>query len=233
MTDLGAGLSEVKNNIAHFEQRYGRDPGSVKLIAVSKTKPASAIRAAYELGERRFGENYLQEAIEKQTELAGLVIEWHFIGHIQSRKARLVSENFNWVHCVDRIKVARKLSVARPAELGVLNVLIQLNLQGEESKSGVAADEVSALAKEIKALPNLALRGLMLIPEPEEKLGKQRAVFAQAKTLMQALNRQGHDLTELSMGMTGDLEAAIAEGATMVRIGTAIFGAREVKAAAI
>ncbi|MCP1641658.1 pyridoxal phosphate enzyme (YggS family) [Pseudomonas citronellolis] len=191
---------------------------------MSKTKPAADIREAHAAGLDDFGENYLQEALGKQVELADLALTWHFIGPIQSNKTRPIAEHFHWVHSVDRLKVAERLSAQRPADLPPLNVCLQVNVSGEDSKSGCAPEELPALARAVAALPNLKLRGLMAIPEPTEDIAAQRAAFARLRELLTALNL---GLDTLSMGMSHDLEAAIAEGATWVRIGTALFGARD------
>ncbi|MCP1367854.1 YggS family pyridoxal phosphate-dependent enzyme, partial [Halomonas sp. BBD48] len=200
-----------------------------RLLAVSKTKPAALIREAYACRQRDFGENYLQEALDKQAELADLTeIVWHFIGPLQSNKTRAVAEHFDWVHSIDRAKVARRLSEQRPASLGPLNVCLQVNVSGEESKSGVEPEDLEALAAEIVALPNLRLRGLMAIPAPATDMAAQRRPLARLRQLLDTLRqRYPHaPLDTLSMGMSDDLEAAILEGATLVRLGTAIFGAR-------
>ena len=195
---------------------------------MSKTKPAAALREAHAAGLRDFGENYLQEALGKQQELADLPLSWHFIGPIQSNKTRAIAEHFDWVHSVDRLKIAQRLSEQRPAELPPLNICIQVNVSGEASKSGCAPADLPALASAIGALPRLQLRGLMAIPEPTEDRAAQDAAFA----AVQRLNNDLRDslklpLDTLSMGMSHDLEAAIAQGATWVRIGTALFGARD------
>lgn len=194
------------------------------LLAVSKTQPAEAIREAFDAGLRDFGENYLQEALEKQADLADLPLRWHFIGPIQSNKTKAIAEHFDWVHSVDRLKIAQRLSEQRPDALGPLNICIQVNVSGEASKSGCSPEAVAALAETIATLPRLRLRGLMTIPAPTENPVEQRQAFARLRRLKETL---GADLDTLSMGMSQDLEAAIAEGATWVRIGTALFGARE------
>ncbi|MDR9750777.1 YggS family pyridoxal phosphate-dependent enzyme [Pseudomonas sp. SZMC_28357] len=228
-------MSTIADNIARVEARIRaaalaahRDEHSVRLLAVSKTKPAEALREAYAAGVREFGENYLQEALGKQAELADLPLSWHFIGPIQSNKTRAIAENFAWVHSVDRLKIAQRLSEQRPAELPPLNICIQVNVSGEASKSGCAPDDLPALASAISALPRLTLRGLMAIPEPTEDRAAQDAAFAAVQTLNEHL-RDHLDLPvdTLSMGMSHDLESAIAQGATWVRIGTALFGARD------
>jgi pyridoxal phosphate enzyme (YggS family) len=205
-------------------QAAQRPADSIGLLAVSKTKPAAAVREAYAAGIRDFGENYLQEALAKQQELADLPLCWHFIGPIQSNKTRAIAENFAWVHSVDRLKIAQRLSEQRPAGLPPLNICIQVNISGEASKSGCEPADLQALATAIAALPNLRLRGLMAIPEPLEDRAAQDAAFASVRTLQEHLQLP---LDTLSMGMSHDLEAAIAQGATWVRIGTALFGARD------
>jgi pyridoxal phosphate enzyme (YggS family) len=205
----------------------GRAPGSAGLIAVSKTFPAAAVREAYAAGQRRFGENYLQEALGKIAALKHLTgIEWHFIGPLQSNKTRPVAEHFDWVHSVDRLKVAERLSAARPASLAPLEVCIQVNISAEASKSGVSPDEALALAQAVAGLPRLRLRGFMGIAEPTTDRAKQRRQFASLRELLEQARAAGLALDTLSMGMSDDLEAAIAEGATLLRIGTAIFGRR-------
>ena len=204
----------------------GRDPHGIGLLAVSKTFTAEAIRAAYHAGQTRFAESYVQEALHKIEALRDLPIEWHYIGPLQSNKTRPVVEHFAWVHSVDRLKIAERLSVQRPARLPPLQVCLQVNISGEDSKSGASADETGALAEAVAELPNLRLRGLMAIPAPSEEIAVQRAAFARVRELFDQLNRQGLGLDTLSMGMSHDFAAAIAEGATIVRIGTAIFGTR-------
>jgi pyridoxal phosphate enzyme (YggS family) len=201
--------------------------GCVQLLAVSKTFPAEAVREAYAAGQTAFGENYLQEALDKIETLRDLPLEWHFIGPIQSNKTRPIAEHFAWVHSVDRLKVAERLSAQRPAHLPPLNVCLQVNVSGEESKSGVAPEEVETLAVQVAALPHLKLRGLMSIPAPASGEAAQRLPFARMREIFQYLNRHGMALDTLSMGMSHDYPAAIMEGATIVRIGTAIFGARD------
>ena len=223
MSTIAENISTLAERIHNAAQASRRDPGSVGLLAVSKTKPASDLREAYAAGLRDFGENYLQEALGKQTELSDLPLIWHFIGPIQSNKTRAIAENFAWVHSVDRLKIAQRLSEQRPADLPPLNICIQVNVSGEASKSGCTPEDLPALAQAISALPNLRLRGLMAIPEPTEDSDEQNAAFAAIRTLQDQLNLP---LDTLSMGMSHDLEAAIAQGATWVRIGTALFGAR-------
>ena len=224
-------MSTIAGNIAQVEARIRaaalavqRDVTSIHLLAVSKTKPAAALREAYAAGVRDFGENYLQEARAKQLELADLPLCWHFIGPIQSNKTRDIAEHFAWVHSVDRLKIAQRLSEQRPANLPPLNICIQVNVSGEASKSGCTPADLPALAAAISALPRLKLRGLMAIPEPTEDRAEQDAAFATVRTLQESLNM---GLDTLSMGMSHDLESAIAQGATWVRIGTALFGARD------
>ena len=206
----------------------GRDPAGVSLLAVSKLQPAQAVRQALQAGQCAFGENYVQEALDKMAALADLrgLIQWHLIGPLQSNKTRAVAEAFDWVHSVDRLKIAQRLSDQRPAGLPPLNVCLQVNTSGEDSKSGAQPDEVPQLAAAVAALPRLRLRGLMAIPEPAQGLQAQQAPHRALRLLQEALRRQGLVLDTLSMGMSDDLEAAIAEGSTMVRVGTAIFGPR-------
>lgn len=224
-------LREVRARIAEYEKRHGRSPGSVQLVAVSKTHPAESVRRAAAGGQRDFGENYLQDALPKIAELENIGLTWHFIGHIQSRKCREIAAHFDWVHSIDRFKIARRLGGLRPAGRAPLNVFVQVNLQGEESKSGVPPGETLELARAVASQPGLKLRGLMAIPKPEHDFILQRAAFSQLRELLTELNHAGIVADCLSMGMSGDLEAAIAEGATHVRIGTAIFGPRESKSA--
>ncbi|MGM0858152.1 MAG: YggS family pyridoxal phosphate-dependent enzyme [Pseudomonadota bacterium] len=231
MTDnaLSASLAHARERLTHALIDAKRPENDASLLAVSKTKPALMIRQAWSLGQREFGENYLQEALDKQAELADLDdIVWHFIGPLQSNKTRAVAEHFAWMHSVDRLKIAKRLSEQRPEHLPPLNVCIQVNISREESKSGVMPEDVAPLAEAIASLPNLALRGLMAIPAPAEGLDAQRAPLAELRTLLQALQTSLPDapLDTLSMGMSDDLEAAVLEGATLVRLGTAIFGAR-------
>jgi len=224
-------MSTIADNIAQVSSRIHaatlaakRDEDSVQLLAVSKTKPADALREAYAAGLRDFGENYLQEALSKQLELADLPLIWHFIGPIQSNKTRAIAEHFAWVHSVDRLKIAQRLSEQRPADLPPLNICIQVNVSGEASKSGCTPADLPALANAISELPRIKLRGLMAIPEPTEDRAAQDAAFAAVESLQASLNLP---LDTLSMGMSHDLESAIAQGATWVRIGTALFGARD------
>ncbi|CAI8714879.1 PLP homeostasis protein [Pseudomonas sp. IT-P171] len=224
-------MSTIADNIALVSSRIRaaalaahRDEHSVQLLAVSKTKPADAVREAHAAGLRDFGENYLQEALGKQLELTDLPLIWHFIGPIQSNKTRAIAEHFDWVHSVDRLKIAQRLSEQRPADLPPLNICIQVNVSGEASKSGCTPTDLPALAHAISELPRLKLRGLMAIPEPTEDRAAQDAAFSAVQSLQASLNLP---LDTLSMGMSHDLESAIAQGATWVRIGTALFGARD------
>ncbi|AZF44925.1 protein YggS [Pseudomonas sp. R1-43-08] len=224
-------MSTIADNIGLVSQRIRaaadavqRDASSIHLLAVSKTKPAQAVREAFAAGMYDFGENYLQEALGKQAELTDLPLSWHFIGPIQSNKTRAIAENFAWVHSVDRLKIAQRLSEQRPADLPALNICIQVNVSGEASKSGCTPPDLPALANAISALPRLKLRGLMAIPEPTDDRAAQDAAFATVRELQASLNLP---LDTLSMGMSHDLESAIAQGATWVRIGTALFGARD------
>ncbi|UUC83326.1 YggS family pyridoxal phosphate-dependent enzyme [Stutzerimonas stutzeri] len=227
MSTIEKNIAKVGARIREAAQAVGREPATVGLLAVSKTQPAAAIRDAFAAGLRDFGENYLQEALDKQAEQAeldDLPLTWHFIGPIQSNKTKAIAEHFDWVHSVDRLKIAQRLSDQRPAALPPLNICLQVNVSGEASKSGCAPQEVQQLARAITALPRLRLRGLMCIPAPSEDPAEQRAAFARLRQLRDEL---ALDLDTLSMGMSQDLEAAIAEGATWVRIGTALFGARD------
>ena len=200
---------------------------SVNLLAVSKAQSALAIREAYAAGQKLFGENYLQEALDKQSQLADLAIEWHFIGPIQSNKTQLIAQHFNWVHSIDRLKIAQRLNDARPETLAPLQVCIQVNISNEESKSGVTQQELETLASAISKLPRLKLRGLMAIPEPSNDNNKQRIQFKQVRECYDALLKKGFTLDTLSIGMSDDYRIAIEEGATIVRIGSALFGARK------
>ena len=226
MTSISERLQAIQSRLRQAETEAGRPLESVALIAVSKTQPADAIREAHAAGQRAFGENYLQESLKKIAELADLSLEWHFIGPIQSNKTRPIAENFAWVHGVDRLKIAQRLSDARPAGLPPLNICIEVNVSGEESKGGVEPNEVQALADAIVQLPGLKLRGLMAIPAPTNDIALQHQQFRMLRELMESLKQHGLALDTLSMGMSEDFPAAIAEGATIVRIGTAIFGPR-------
>ncbi len=221
-----ARLRVVRARIARAAIAAGRDPAGVCLLAVSKTFGAAAVRDLAACGQHEFGENYLREALDKQAALRDLPLMWHFIGPIQSNKTRAIAEHFSWVHGVDRVKIAERLSAQRPAGLPPLQVCIEVNVSGEASKGGVAAAELPALAAAVAALPGLRLRGLMAIPAPTSDGEAQRAAFRKMRELFDDLRARGHALDTLSMGMSGDLEAAILEGATIVRIGTALFGER-------
>ncbi len=229
MTTIPGNLQHVRARIATACQRAGRGVEEVTLLAVSKTFGADAVRAAAAAGQRAFGENYIQEGVEKIAALRDLGLMWHCIGPIQSNKTRLVAEHFDWVHTVDRLKIAERLSAQRPADRPPLNVCIQVNIDGGANKSGVAPGDALALARAVAALPQLNLRGLMSIPEIAPDFEAARAVHASARALFDQLNADGLGLDTLSMGMSDDLEAAIAAGSTMVRIGTAIFGSRAPK----
>ncbi len=226
MQNIEKNLLQVRRQIDQAAIKFGREPATISLLAVSKRKPAEDIRSAYAAGQRDFGENYLQEAQDKIIALADLDICWHFIGAIQSNKTRPLAMSFDWIHCVDRLKIAKRLSEQRPESRPALNLCIQVNIDGEDSKSGVTLPEVPELARQIAELPNLRLRGLMAIPAPCDDLKSQSKPFALLADMLNDLNSQGLDCDTLSMGMSHDMSAAIAEGATLVRIGTAIFGER-------
>lgn len=226
MATISDNLQAVKSRIAAAARAAGRNPEDIKLIAVSKTFGPPEIRAAAAAGQHAFGESYVQESLPKLAELADLGLEWHFVGPLQGNKTRAVAENFAWVHSVDRWKIAQRLAQQRPETRGVLHVCMQVNVSGEASKAGVAPDAARELAQELARLPRLKLRGLMAIPEPTHDRERQRRRFAELRRLQEALCRDGLELDTLSMGMSDDLEAAILEGATMVRVGTAIFGER-------
>ncbi len=219
-------LEKVRSQIHIAENNHGRLADSVLLLAVSKTRTADELISAYENHQRHFGENYLQEALNKQDLLKDYNIFWHFIGPIQSNKTRAIANRFSWVHSVDRIKIARRLSEQRDTELPALNICIQVNIDSQPTKAGVSVDELPELASAITDLPNLQLRGLMAIPATETTFENQRMPFRMLKKAQQTLEGNGYKSDTLSMGMSGDLEAAIAEGSTIVRIGTAIFGPR-------
>ena len=230
MNDIAHNLAQVRDKISAAASRCGRLSEEVTLLAVSKTKPASAVEEAMAAGQRAFGENYVQEGVEKIRffQDKGITdLQWHFIGPLQSNKSRLVAEHFDWCHTVDRLKIATRLSEQRPANLPPLNVLIQVNISDEQSKSGIEPEAVDALAAEVSALPNLCLRGLMAIPAPETEYDKQFAVAQQMAVAFARLKTHYPTVDTLSLGMSDDMEAAIAAGSTMVRIGTAIFGARD------
>lgn len=225
-------LTKVTERIQQAALAVARNPQTVHLVAVSKTQSAAVVAEAYSCGQRRFGENYLQEALEKHSALSHLKdIEWHFIGPIQSNKTRAIAENFAWVQSIDREKIAQRLNEQRPADLPPLQVCLQVNIDDETTKAGVSLDDLPALARAVGGLPRLQLRGLMAIPAPSEDPARQRAAFAQLRLALAELQAEGiGGLDTLSMGMSADMEAAIAEGATLVRVGTDIFGARAVKA---
>ncbi len=219
-------LAQVRQRIARALHACNRPADAAQLLAVSKTKPASAIREAYAAGQRCFGENYLQEALDKQQQLQDLTIEWHFIGPIQSNKTRAIAENFDWVHSVDRFKIASRLNDQRPAGLPPLNVCLQVNLDQEASKAGVSLEELPALLESLRPLPHICVRGLMAIPAPRSDYDQQRRALQPLTDSLLQLRADYPQLDTLSMGMSADLEAAIAAGATIVRIGTDIFGQR-------
>lgn len=227
MSQIGDKLQIIGANINQFAMKYQRNPDEIKLLAVSKKHPVSMVREAFDAGQRAFGENYVQELLDKADALADLPIEWHFIGPLQSNKTRKIAQTASWAHTIDRLKIAKRLNEQRPDELPPLSVCMQINVSGEASKSGVSFNELPELAAGISQLENLKLRGLMAIPAPENDFLKQREAFAQVREAQQSLIKQGFQLDTLSMGMSNDMEAAIAEGATIVRIGTAIFGKRD------
>ena len=228
---ISENLQLVQHRIATSAQAAGRDPSSIALLAVSKTFAAQAVLTAAQAGQRAFGENYVQEAIDKISATRelnpNLQLEWHFIGPIQSNKTRQIAEHFDWVHSVDRLKIAQRLSEQRPADMQPLQICLQVNVSGEATKSGLEPDALLELAREVNALPNLRLRGLMAIPEPTEDVEQQRAAFAKLRLMQNDLQAVGIPTDTLSMGMSADMDAAIVEGATIVRIGTAIFGGRD------
>lgn len=227
MSTIQQNLQDVRARIATAAHNCGRSPEEVTLLAVSKTKPVAAIEKAIAAGQYAFGENYVQEGVDKIHSFAdNKTLEWHFIGPLQSNKSRLVAENFAWCHTVDRLKIAQRLSAQRPAAMPALNILIQINISDEQSKAGISLSELPALADSISALPNLCLRGLMAIPAPEHDYQRQLAVFAQMNQAFLTLKARSPQIDTLSMGMTDDMDAAISAGSTLVRIGTAIFGAR-------
>lgn len=227
MTDsLSSRLSQVQSRLRAACAAAGRADDAVALLAVSKTFPAADIRDLFALGQRAFGENYVQELLQKCEALADLAVEWHFIGPLQSNKTRVVAERAHWVHSVDRPKIAERLSAQRPDGLPPLNICVQVNVSGEDSKSGCAPEEALSLARAAAAMPRLRLRGLMCIPEPTEDAAKLAAQFAVLRRLRDQLNAEGLALDTLSMGMSADLELAVSEGATLVRVGSAIFGNR-------
>ncbi len=224
MPTIAHRLKQIYTQIHQAEHTFSRVPNSVQLLAVSKTKPAQAIISAYQAGQRHFGENYVQEALLKQQELSALAITWHFIGPIQSNKTKVLATHFDWVHSVDNLKIAQRLSSQRPNFLPPLNVCVQVNISDETSKSGVTLNDLPELILGISELPNLNLRGVMAIPAPHADFAAQREPYQQLVSAVKALNNP--NLTTFSFGMSDDLDAAIAEGSTLVRIGTALFGAR-------
>lgn len=226
MTTIRNNLQSVHQRIATACASAGRNVNEVTLLAVSKTFGPEAVREAHAAGQAAFGENYIQEAVEKIALLGDLPLQWHCIGPIQSNKTRLVAQHFDWAHTVDRLKIAQRLSEQRPEELPALQVCIQVNIDGGANKAGIAPDEARELAWEVAQLPRITLRGLMSIPEPAEDFAAQKAVHLKARALFEEMLAAGLPLDTLSMGMTGDLEAAIEAGSTMVRVGTAIFGGR-------
>ena len=229
MIDLAENYRKVNDRIRAAEADAGREPGSVQLVAVGKLHPASSIRKLAECGQRAFAENFVQEAIGKQHELKDLQIEWHFIGSIQSNKTRQIASNFSWVHSVDRFKIAARLNEQRPVDFPPLNICLQLNLQEEETKSGLSAMSAFELLNQTHDFERIRVRGFMIVPKPVSDPSEQRAIFAEVKELLEQANSLGHTLDTLSMGMTDDLEQAVAESATHVRIGTALFGLRPPK----
>lgn len=225
MTTIAQRLKQIRSQISAAELAYNRRPGSVLLLAVSKTKPAEDIAAAYQAGQRHFGENYLQEALKKQQELGAYDITWHFIGPIQSNKTKPLAMHFDWVHSVDSLKIAERLNAQRPSGLPPLNICLQVNISDEQSKSGITLAELPQLCEQVSQLPNLKLRGVMAIPAPQQDFELQREPYKALCQAVAELHRP--DLDTFSFGMTGDLKAAIAEGSTIVRIGTALFGERD------
>ncbi|MGA7801507.1 MAG: YggS family pyridoxal phosphate-dependent enzyme [Gammaproteobacteria bacterium] len=225
-TDIAGHLTRIRARVDDAARRFGRDPQSITLLAVSKTQPADRLREAWKAGQRCFGESYLQEALNKLRILEDLPAQWHFIGPIQTNKTKPIAENFDWVHSIDRLKVARRLSEQRPGGCPPLQVCLQVNISGEASKSGTTLAELAELAARITELPGLRLRGLMALPAATDDFERQREPFRKLREAMEILNREGLGLDTLSMGMSADLEAAIAEGATVVRVGSGIFGPR-------
>ena len=227
MNTIADHLNQVKQRIDNAEKLYNRHPGSVSLLAVSKTQPARAVLAAYNAGQRRFGESYLQDALPKIEALKNYDIEWHFTGPIQSNKTRAIATHFSWVHSVDRLKIVQRLNDQRPARLKPLCICLQVNISHEQNKSGIHPEELFTMAEALSLMPNIRLRGLMTIPKATKNRENQRKPFNKLRKLQLALIEGGYSLDTLSMGMSEDLEAAIAEGATIVRIGTALFGSRD------
>jgi pyridoxal phosphate enzyme (YggS family) len=228
MSTISDRLKQVQSRISQAAIAAGREPASIKLLAVSKTHPVAMLEAALAAGQTTFGESYLQDALPK-IEAIGDQAEWHFIGPIQSNKTRQIAAHFDWVHSVDRLKIAQRLNEQRPENLPPLNVCLQINTSGEAAKAGISPDDTLELAEAINQLPHLRLRGLMTIPAREQDPARQRLPFQQLRQLFEQLNAEGFKLDTLSMGMSADMEAAIAEGATLVRVGTAIFGPRLTK----
>lgn len=222
-------LQQVNERLAEAEKRFARVPGSVHLLAVSKTHPAEKIRALINAGQLVIGESYLQEALPKVDQLSDVNPEWHFIGPIQSNKTKDIAKNFSWIHTVDRIKIAQRLNSQRPEHMGKLNVCLQVNISDEPSKAGIPLTELPELAEQVMSLKNVSLRGLMAIPVRSQNFETQRESFHDLRLALESLNQTGMQLDTLSMGMSNDMEAAIAEGATIIRIGTALFGTRPVK----
>jgi len=227
MTRFSLRLAKVRERISVACQRFGRNPEEITLLAVSKQHPVAAVREAAEFGQRCFGENFVQEAMDKIEATRDLALEWHFIGHLQSNKTRLVATHFQWIQSVDRDRLARRLDAQRPHDAPPINVCIQVSLEDEPGKGGVLESEVAPLAELISALPRLRLRGLMAIPPPSTDMGTQRGYFRRLREIRDELVCGGLGLDTLSMGMSDDLEAAVAEGSTMLRIGTALFGPRD------
>lgn len=226
MNNLAERFHAAHHRIRQAAEKYGRKESEITLLAVSKTKPMDAVIQAHACGQHQFGENYVQETVQKAEALASLPLEWHFIGPIQSNKTRLLAEHVNWVQTIDRIKIAQRLDAQRPAHLNPINICIQVNVSREPQKSGVLPEQLDEVVQSVMAMPNLTLRGLMAIPQSTQDESAQRAAFAQMHQLYSELQRQYAGIDTLSMGMSADLEAAIAEGSTMVRLGTALFGAR-------
>ena len=227
MSAISQNIKNMVHTVTKLEQQYQRAPGSVSLLAVSKTRPATDILQAVEAGQHQFGESYLQEALDKIEALQGRELSWHFIGPVQSNKTRPIATHFDWAHSVERVKIAQRLSDQRPEQMPPLNICLQVNVSQDPNKAGCQPDEALALADAVASLPNLALRGLMTIPARTDTFEQQRKPFRALRQLLEQLQQAGHPLDTLSMGMTGDMEAAIAEGATIIRVGTGIFGNRE------
>lgn len=225
-SDIAVNLANVREAIARHAEEFGRDPSAIRLVAVSKTRPAADVALALQLDQLEFGENYLQEALPKIETLTGCGARWHYIGRIQANKTRELAARFDWVQTVDREKVAQRLNDQRPESLPRLNICLQVNVDAEPQKAGAQPGELAALAIAIAQMPRLRLRGLMAIPAAQDDFDTQRRAFARLRELFEQLRNGGHDIDTLSMGMSGDLRAAIAEGSTMVRIGTAVFGSR-------